>query len=233
MIVRKSISDQVFDYLVQEIKEGRLRPGDKLDTERDLSEKLGVSRVPIREAIRSLSRMGILTTRHGEGTYVNSKNPDVLSKAMNIYMLLDETLVIEFMEVRKIMESEAAKLACENATDEDIEKIMAIHQKRQDLVNEGPDNYNYELLYEYDSEFHFAIAEATHNSVFVNFLDAIHRTLKIQQQEASKQLDMPERSNKFHGEVIKAIVARDGEKAAALMSKHLDEVTKSIVNHTK
>ena len=77
--------------MVDEIKSGNLKPGDKLDTERAMAEKLGVSRVSIREAVSSLNRMGVLVTKQGGGTYVNSKIPDILSKAMDIYMVLDET----------------------------------------------------------------------------------------------------------------------------------------------
>lgn len=225
MIVRKNISDQVYDYLVNEIKEGRLKPGEKLPTERALSEKLGVSRVPIREAIRSLSRMGVLTTRQGDGTFVNAKNPDVLSKAMDIYMQLDDKLVIEFMEVRKIMESEAARLASINATDEDIIKISEINEQRKRIVEASDGDFDYHKLYEYDRQFHFAIAEATHNSVFMNFLDAIRTTLKIQQEGSST----PVKSNAYHQKIVEAIIARDPDGASKAMADHLNAVTESIM----
>lgn len=228
MIVRKSISDQVFDYLVDEIKGGRLKPGDKLDTERALAEQLGVSRVSIREAVSSLNRMGVLVTKQGGGTYVNSKIPDILSKAMDIYMVLDENLVLEFMEVRKLMESEAARLASENATPVDLMELREIHEKRMALTKDQAAEPNHDLLYEYDRQFHRAIAKATHNTVFSNFIDAICTTLRTQQREASKKADMPIRSNEFHEKILKAITEGDGQRAMELMTEHLDEVCESI-----
>lgn len=231
MIVRKNISDQVFDYFVTEIKEGRLKPGDKLPPERQLCEDLGVSRVPIREAIRSLSRMGILVTRHGEGTTVNSSNPDVLSKAMNIYMMLDDNLVLEFMEVRKIMEVEAARLAAVNASDEEIADIEAIHDQRvayMNQVHEKDMEFDGQIMYELDRQLHAAIASATHNAVFLNFMDAIHTTLRVQQEQASHDGKLADDTNTRHAKVIKAIKGHDPDGAADAMNDHLVTVTENI-----
>lgn len=214
--------------MVDEIKTGSLKPGDKLDTERGMAEKLGVSRVSIREAVSSLNRMGVLVTKQGGGTYVNSKIPDILSKAMDIYMVLDETLVLEFMEVRKVMESEAARLASENATPVDLMELREIHEKRKALTADPQAEPNHDLLYEYDRQFHRAIANATHNTVFSNFIDAICTTLRIQQREASKKVDMPLRSNEFHEKILDAITRGDGKSAMELMMEHLEEVTESI-----
>lgn len=234
MIIRKNISDQIFDYLLDEIKDGNLKPGDRLQNERDLAEYLGVSRVPLREAIRSLSKMGILTTKHGEGTFVNSYNPEVLGRAMNVYMLLDETLALELIEVRKIMESEAARLASQNATEEDIEKIRKLIECREESIkNMQCDKAAGQMLYELDREFHKAVAEATHNSVFVNFLDAIGITLKIHQQEASQRPSMPEIANKYHRKVLEAIIEKNPKKASKMMYEHLEDIEKAIMDQVE
>ncbi|QUI22267.1 FadR family transcriptional regulator [Vallitalea pronyensis] len=231
MIIRKNISDQVFDYFVDKIRNGQLKPGDKLPTERDLSQELGVSRVSIREGILSLARMGIMVTKQGDGTYVNSKKPDILSQVMAIYVTMEkESLAMEYMEVRKVMESEAARLASLHATAEDITRIKSIHEKRKAIIKGSKDVYDYALLYEYDRQFHAAIAMATHNSMFVNFLNAIHTTLKIQQKESSSFKDMPRKSNAYHEKVLHAIMGKNPEKAIKWMSAHLDDVTHAIMN---
>ena len=72
IIEKKNYSDQVFDYLFEEIKAGRMKPGDKLPNERDLSQALGVSRPSLREALRAMTQLGLVTTRHGGGTYINT-----------------------------------------------------------------------------------------------------------------------------------------------------------------
>ena len=234
MIIKKSISNQIFDYIIDEIKFGNLKPGDKLPGERDLAESLGVSRVPLREAIRSLSLMGVLKTRHGEGTFVNHYTPDILAKAMNVYMLLDKHLALELMEVRKIMEAEAAKLASQNATRDDIKKIKEVIQEREEIINgEKITNKEQQLLYELDRKFHQIIAESTHNSVFTSFIKTIKITLKIQQQEASQSPEMPKKSNNAHKKILEAIIERDAEKASKVMYEHLEEVEEIIKINVK
>ena len=230
MIVRKTIGEQIFDYIINEIRIGNLKPGDRLKDERSLAEELGVSRVPIREAVRSLCQMGILNSRQGEGTYVNTNSSDVLKNAMNLYMLLDQTIMLEFIEVRRFMETESARLASLNATDEEIKEITSIAKQREAAADEDMDEEKkHELLDELDRKFHLTVAKATHNSVFYNFLDSIRTTLKIHQQEAAKQPGMMKKTNTLHRKVCEAIARRDSKEAAALMQQHLMDVERVLI----
>ncbi|MCG8499373.1 MAG: FadR family transcriptional regulator [Firmicutes bacterium] len=231
MINKKRISDQIFDYILENIKNGELKPGDKLQNERELAEALDVSRVPVREAISSLCQIGILTTKHGYGTFVNEYDPEQVGHTLYMYSLLDKTPILELIEVRKIMESEGARLASQNATEEELEVIkdFMIRREQQIIENKGPEDMA--LLYKLDNGFHRAIALATHNTMFVKFLDGIRASVRIHQAEAAKQLGFRQKVTSYHKEIYRAIAARDGEKASKAMYEHIEEVENIIKEH--
>lgn len=231
MITRKTISEQVFDHIIDEIRIGKLAPGDQLKDERGLAEELGVSRVPLREAIKSLTQIGVLISRHGEGTFVNTNSADVMTNAMNLYVAMEDSLVLEFAEVRRLMEKEAARLASQNATEEEIKEMMDLCAERERIAQEekNPDLLR-EKLNEHDTNFHMAIAKATHNSVFYNFLDSMRSNLHLHQEEAAHQPNMLNKANTAHKKVVKAITARDADGAAKAMEYHIMEVEEALLN---
>ena len=91
MIQRKSVSDSIVDSIIEDIQNKKLSPGDKLPTEAEMAEEYGVSRISIREALRSLSAVGLVVTRHGEGSFINEYNPDILASTLRSISLLDDT----------------------------------------------------------------------------------------------------------------------------------------------
>ncbi len=224
MIERKTISDQVFEYLVDEIKSGNLKPNDKLKPERQLAEELQVSRVVVREAIKSLSKLGIIQTTQGGGNFVSDKPSDILCKIMGIYMMLDEKLLLDYVKIRITMESEAARLAAKNATNFDIKELKTIHNVRLELAKKGENEQNKELLYNYDIKFHLAIARASKNKANELFLNAIFETLRAWQEEIARKEFTTDKTNEMHEDIIKAIEQQDEEKAEILMFEHLSFV---------
>lgn len=231
LITRKTISEQAFDHIIDEIKSGNLKPGEQLADERSMAEELGISRVPLREAIKSLTQIGILQTKHGGGTFVNTNTSDVMTNAMNLYVAMEENLLLEFAEVRRVMEREAARLAAMNATQVEVEQMKKLCQERDRITSKDWDKEQLQLkLYELDQEIHMAIAEATHNSVFCNFLDSIRNAMRLQQEEASHQPDMLEKANDAHRKVIEAIAKGDAVAAAKAMEEHIEDVEIAIVN---
>ncbi len=230
MIERKTIGGQVFDYLLEQISSGKLQPGERLQDERSLASDLGVSRVPLREAISSLCQIGILSSRQGEGTFVSTDYTVILKKALGIYVQLEDQVVSEVIELRKIMEVEAARLATINATDEEIEEIKSISKKRHELVNQNlAEEQLHILLDDYDKQFHQAIAKATHNSVFLNFINTIRNSLSIHQKKASEAPGMMHKVYAQHKNICDALSQRDSEKAATVMKEHLEAV-ESVIN---
>lgn len=229
MITRKTISEQVFDHLINEIKTGNLKPGNQLPDERSFAEELGVSRVPLREAIKSLTQIGILTSRHGEGTFVNEDSSAVMTNALNLYVAMEDSMILEFAEVRRLMEKEAARLASINATDEEVNELVNLCTLRDRIseIEKNPKKLQ-EKLNELDSQIHMAIAKATHNTVFYNFLDSMRNAMRMHQMEASGKPNMVTKSNEAHRKVIHAISARDPENAAKYMEQHIVDVEDAL-----
>lgn len=226
---KKNISEQIVDIITEKIRSKDLKPGDKLPNERELAANLGVSRVPLREALRALNNMGLLVTKHGEGTFVNEYDADKAGTSLRLYSMLEEAPILEMMQLRKIMEQESARLAAVNATDEDIAKIRSFKEMRErKYYNAISDSVYVDQYHEMDTLFHRSIAEATHNSVFINFLDVISNSINIHQKKASSRPGMFESTTEHHNEIFWAISNHDPEKAALAMLKHLEEVEKEV-----
>lgn len=226
---KKNISEQIVDIIIEEIRVKKLLPGDKLPNERELATNMGVSRVPLREALRALNNMGILTTKRGEGTFVNEYDPDKAENSLRLYSMLDEAPIKEMMQLRKIMEQETARLAALMATDEDIARIRTYKELREEKhYNELADTGYADKYHEMDMLFHRAIALATGNSVYINFLDIIRNSINFHQNSASSRSGMFEITTMHHDKIFWAIANHEPDKAAKAMLEHLEEVEKEV-----
>lgn len=226
---KKNISEQIIDIMIEKIKVKELRPGDKLPNERDLAIELGVSRVSLREALRSLNNMGILTTRHGEGTFVNEYDPEKADNSLRLYSMLNEAPIKEMMQLRKIMEQETARIAALSATAEDIAKIRSYKEMREKkYYNSLSDSGYADHYHEMDMLFHRSIAQATHNSVFINFLDIIRNSINFHQNRASSRPGMFEITTTHHDRIFWAIANHEPDKAAKAMLDHLEDVEQEV-----
>lgn len=229
IVNKQSASEQIVDYILTQIEQRKLLPGDKLMNERDFAEMLGVSRVPLREAIRSLCILGILKSKQGDGTFVNSYDPEILSRTIYTYTILDNTPYMEIMEMRKIMEAESAKMACENATAADIETIYAAMNERDEELKNYITTFQKQMgVFEYDKHFHRAIANATHNSFFIQFLDAIRKSLRETHVKELKDPNLMRSASMSHHKIYDAIKNRNGALAYQLMYEHIDTVKSGV-----
>lgn len=228
MLNRTNVAQQIVDIIVASIVEGKLKPGDQLPNERALALKYGVSRVPLREALSSLRQMGIIVTKHGIGTFINDVNATFLMNQLSSYLFLQEKPVIEVLQLRRLIEVESARLAAIHATNENLEKLkIAEIDAREQLfkLREGSDN----SFGEADLKFHQAIAEASYNSLFVQFLDSIHGTLHIHQVLSQKEPQPIDDVAKYHRKIVEAILERDAEKSARMMLNHINRIEELLL----
>ena len=138
MDLKQSARDLAIEYLLQEIKKGNLKAGDKLLNERKLSENLGISRVPLREAICTLSTLGILEAHQGDGTYVSDSYSEIFSNIIKKYGIFDRSMVDEVFEARSLFEADAARLAARNHTEDDLVKLeQALNKHEIALTYDG------------------------------------------------------------------------------------------------
>ncbi|HHV78643.1 MAG TPA: FadR family transcriptional regulator [Firmicutes bacterium] len=206
------------DYIVEEIKNmiinGTLKPGDKLPTERELAEKLGVGRSSVREAVKALHSMG-LVARTKDGIFIDIKSSAFFTDPR---LLSKEVSAAELFEARKVIEVETAGMAAERASAEELKTL-------EDILN-GSDGEPIppEKFVIYDMSFHLSIAKASHNRVLLQILGSIKDLLWEAQSEVAKVPGVMEKAKIQHRQVFEAIREGNPEAAKAKMFAHLDEV---------
>jgi GntR family transcriptional repressor for pyruvate dehydrogenase complex len=162
-----AITDEAIEKIKEMIVSGELRPGDRLPREADLAERLGLSRNSLREAVKALSLIHVLDVRQGDGTYVTSLEPSVLLDAMGFVIDFhrDDT-VLEFLEVRRILEPAATAMAAARMTREETTELRGLLAK----LGESP---SVEELVANDLEFHRRIALGSGNQVLCSLVEGL------------------------------------------------------------
>jgi GntR family transcriptional repressor for pyruvate dehydrogenase complex len=222
------VSDQAFEQIRDLVFRGQLKPGDRLMPERELARALGVSRPTVREAIRRLVTMGLLEQQQGAGTFVRSLNAQREHNPLAALIEGHDPTLEELLEVRMGLEGQAALLAAQRATAEDLqvmEKALETMQAEHDAGRLGIDD---------DVSFHMALAFASKNPVQVyimkNFYDLLHHGIKENLQafwEEPASLPIIARQ---HREIFEAIKDHDPEGAYQSMKRHISFVLDFVRN---
>lgn len=228
MVQRKSICDSVVDSVLEKIRTKELKPGDKLPNEIEMAEEYGVSRISLREALRSLAAKGLIITKHGEGSFINEYHPEMLAETLNSISLLDETPILEMLQLRKIIETEAARLCAVNASDEELNQILYYKNEREKYCRLKQTDCTMKKKYEMDKLFHMSIAKGSHNEIFIKFIETIHYTIDIHQRRTSTTQNQVENSSYYHSAIADALLAHDGDRAASSMYAHLNNVEQNF-----
>jgi len=212
------LADKVAGMLLESITGHGLRPGDKLPSERELGEQFGVSRTVIREAVRAVAAKGIIEVRTGSGLRVAAVDASMVSEAMNLFLRGHESLDYDKIhEVRAMLELQIAEFAAERATDADIEHLTEACEELGAVLDDP------ERASRADVAFHRAVAEATHNELYLVILDALGDVL-LDIRRATLHLDgRPRQTLLAHRSILERIAARDGEGAREAMRDHLQE----------
>jgi DNA-binding FadR family transcriptional regulator len=220
----------VIDKLLDLIKDGAFKVDAKLPPERLMSKKLGVSRPSVREAYSALEIAGILESRAGSGTFVKSIdiNKFYLNKIEDISSR--EESPYEILEVRKIIESEAAYLAAKNAAEDDISRIRDILEKMKKEMNAST---SYSL--DTDSLFHMSVVKASGNSVLTNIMKYISSLSREKlweniREKLTSNEDHREKDIKYHEEVVSLLSRRDAVGARSTTRKHFTQIQKEMLD---
>jgi len=215
----KRISDQVFEQLKDLIFRGHLKPGDKLMTERDLAQQLGVSRPTVREAINKLVAMGLLEHRQGQGTFVRSPRTDSEKGALATIFNDSEISLIDLLEVRLGLECNAVALAAQRATEEDVRELDLCLVAAQNEIEEGGLGSDADLC------FHMAIAYATKNQVQIHimrsFYDLLFYGIKENLLHLYTDPDNLKKILEQHARVLECIRHHDPQGASEAMRQHI------------
>jgi GntR family transcriptional regulator, transcriptional repressor for pyruvate dehydrogenase complex len=153
----------VLQYIKESISDGTFPPGSKLPTENEIAETLGVSRTPVREAVKILEALGLLDVRIGSGTYLRVGLERSLSHVLMLQLSLHKTTPTKLMEARRIIERGCAELAAERRTEDDLAQMRASIELLESCINR-PEATPNEML-EADLQFHRVIFQATKNEL--------------------------------------------------------------------
>ena len=218
------VSDEIARQIREVIFAGKLKPGDKLPTERELVEQFHSSRASVREAVRSLEHLGLIKIKRGAGggTYVSEANHRPVAESFWVRMQLNKGTVDHLTEARLLLEPAVCRLAVKHANTQDLERLRKAVEEQETLVRQGREVASYDL------KFHRLLFEAAHNPVLelttVSVIDLL--TSALEQVRAGGNLTL--HVVNFHRAIYNAISDRDGDRAAQLMNDHVADIQKRL-----
>ncbi|HEX9124530.1 MAG TPA: FadR/GntR family transcriptional regulator [Actinomycetota bacterium] len=220
-IERRKVYELVAERLVEEISARRLKPGDALPAERQLSESYGVGRSSIREALRMLESQGLIrSVGHGAFEVADYGNP--LNASLALLLAMQDGDLRELFEVRRILEVETAGLAAERRGEGDIERM----RRAIEAMETGLDSQDRYISG--DLEFHQAVVAATGNRIALHVMHAIRDVIRRALMSIYRIPGSPERSNEQHRQIFEAITAGDPDGARQRMREHLTRVQSEV-----
>lgn len=216
-MTKQRLYEQVLDRLRQYVAEGGLRAGDRLPPERDLAQRLGVSRASVKQAIVVLEVQGLVEARHGGGTYLVRDSLDVepVEKMVERRRRLPDVL-----DAREALETKLAELAAERRTDEDLAAMKLALAKMAGEIEEGGHGI------EGDRLFHAAVTAAAHSSLLAEFMRSIADQIAESRTESLRQPGRPDSSLAQHHAILEAIALQRPGRAATAMRRHVRTVAK-------
>lgn len=212
---RPRLYEQVIERLREYVSDAGLGAGDKLPAERELAQRLGVSRASVKQAIVVLEVQGLVEVRHGGGTYLVKGTLDVepVERLVERRRRLPDVL-----DAREAVETKLAELAAERRTAADLDSLESALGFMRDEIAEGADGA------EGDRRFHSAVAAAAHSAMLAEFMRSIAEPVAESRTESLRQPGRPPRSLRQHLAIFDAISRGDGRRAAAAMRRHLRTV---------
>jgi len=220
----EKLSKSVVRQVEQLILRGILRPGERLPSERELAEKLSVSRPSLREALSELQDAGLLTSRAGAGVFVAEVLGSAFSPALMRLFAMHDEAVYDYLAFRKDLEGLAAERAARVGSNTDLKVINAIYTKMEAAQSKRSSEEEARL----DAQFHMSICEAGHNVVMLHMMRSMYELLQTG-VFYNRQATFRQRSGRSelldqHRVINEALQARDPEAARAAVHKHLDFV---------
>lgn len=211
---KEDVTVKLITIFKQLIAEGSLVPGGRLPAERELAESFGVSRSSLRQALKVLEIMGVISQRVGDGTYLNSSAHAVLGEPMEFLILLGGISFHELMEARLIVEPELTARAAMRASKEDLLEIKHELLAMEEMASDQ------RTFVQHDWSFHQKVLRAAGNRVCGQMFGVVHKSLENLMM-LTAQVVSPEHTLNLHRRIYRAIAKRDPEEAKQRMTEHL------------
>ena len=212
------ISEVIVEQIRLLMRQGQLKPGDRLPPERELCDRFGVSRVTVREALRMLESAGLVEIRVGArgGAFVTAPSSNRVGEGLADLLTLSVISASDVTEVRMILEVGMVPQVCERATEEDLSALEKICERSEEALRDGDYSMDYSL------EFHNRVAQATHNPALEMLVESFRGPILMSLREAKEVApEMGGLGTKEHEKFIEAVRRRDAEDASRIMREHL------------
>jgi GntR family transcriptional repressor for pyruvate dehydrogenase complex len=208
-------AELVVDHVRGQIERAELKPGDRLPPERELAQRIGVSRPSVRAGLRSLSAMGVVQTRHGSGTYIADGPPHLDSQPLSLLAALHGFTTEQMFEARRVLEMGVAGLAAERATGEQI-AVMA-----EEVTGMFASVEDQQAFLMHDIRFHRAVAMASGNPILASLVEMVSSLyFEHRRRTMPRGRDLRETAV-THRNIYHAVRAHDADRARREMSVHL------------
>ncbi len=229
----EKLSTAIVAQIEQLILRGVLRPGERLPPERDLAEKLGVSRPSLRDAIAQLQEDGLLEARAGAGVFVADVLGSAFAPSLTRLFSRHDEAVFDYLSFRRDMEGLAAERAARLASDTDLEVISTVFEKMEAVHSKRNATDEARL----DAQFHMAIIEASHNVIMLHMMRSMYELLRegvfYNRQVMFRQRTTRQAILDQHRRIRDALRARDPDAARGAVEAHLDYVERALLDHQK
>jgi GntR family transcriptional repressor for pyruvate dehydrogenase complex len=219
--VSQNIAKQIRDAILA----GDLKPGDRLPSEKELSENFGVSKASLREAFRALEALGLLEVRQGMGggAFVREVDLETARNSLFNYIFFQNPSIQEFTQLRSLIEPAVAEIAARKATEADLAFLEENLTQTRDKMDVGP------FYYELDSKFHHRLAEISGNRLICFVIDSLKNAIVNIKLQLELDRDFSIQVYKAHMRIFEALKKREPERAREEMLKHIIEVDERMV----
>ncbi len=217
-VEKRRAYEDVVDQVLNLIDRGKLKKGDQLPVEKELTETFRVSRTTVREAMRALESKGLIEIRQGDGTYVTASREEAMVQPLASALFQQKDELADIFHIRKLIEPSVAQLAAERATREEIRELEEIIKKQEKELAAGERNAAT------DTAFHNQLSKMAKSRVLGRLVHAIVDLLAESREGFQQSEERAQKSLRGHKAVLSAVKDRDGDAAKKLMQRHLKEI---------
>jgi len=218
---KQRLGQQVVSRILELVRTGNLRPGDRLPPERELIEIFRISRPSLREALRALSILGVIESRHGGGAFVTDLEAQTLLAPLDFFLSLSKSNLDEAFESRRVIEVEIARKAAIHAGPKDMSELGAMIAAHASVFN---DPIGFRIL---DSRFHEKLSIIAGNAILQRIAYGLYNLGLDIRRRATTEPGIIAQSTEDHAHIVEAICARDETRAGEAMKTHLAHIEAS------
>lgn len=218
--VQMFLQEQIKKYIINK----KFCPGDKLPSEAELSKEFGVSRSTVREALRALEGVGILTSQHGSGWYVNSFNFDTLAGNLAYSLRFDTNSIFDLLEIREILEISFLREASESLKDKDLEELEKVINSMENKSKEGKSFVKEDMM------FHRILFRRVKNQIVIKILDIFWKLFEHLDEPLLYSAN-PEAVINYHKKMLENIKIKDYERTKSILKEHFIDVYDRLLRY--